>query len=669
MMKNTVLTLITSFSLVFLFSCKKEYGYDFENGYNTDNIEDTIHTNVDTSSDKIDYSKYTQARLFPGLMSEEEPRLEDHVVSIDLNYEEIRASDLRISVAPGNWQSTGVYAPAGELITIDVPAGVYGLTAQIGAHVVTSTSDIDFPQRDAEIYTRQVLFPGKNKLRNLYGGLIYILPARPLGQVVDLNFTGVAKAPSFKLGEMTNQEWFELVENSTVPWFELESRWICFTLETSKLKKADGTITIEDPTELMETWDKAIGEGYWEWTGMTEGNSDIRHRAPFNKWRIVHDVLFKDGVAQVSGYPIRARNSTNYFNQATNIEGVKYQNWGTYHEIGHNMQMGSTWSFNGNGEVTNNLFSFKVSKIFGKQSYKIAEVWNKAVPYINEPKSKTGLNWDAIDNDDYGYKSAGHDIRLMMWAQIFEKYGYDFMTYIYKRGREARFTSANNQSKIDFFYEALSEFTKTDMEPYLNHWGLYPSNISKKYISEEKEYPILTRDTWNFNPVDGTGGNNILIPELEKDDWEVISVSNAQNPYSGSNLLDGDESSIWHSCYNNCTVGSVPPGGNDVSWDIVIDLKEVKNISGFTLVQRNTGHQKNSPTAITLSVSNDNNSFTEIGEYSLSHTPEKQFVDLHSNQQKESFRYAKFTIKRSDLYGLSQGEMNTALAELGFYSL
>lgn len=81
-------------------SCSKDYGYNFENGYNTGNYEDTVSVNIDTDRFKIDYSKYTQARLFPGLMSEDEPRLENFLVQIDLAYEDIRNADLRIQVAP-----------------------------------------------------------------------------------------------------------------------------------------------------------------------------------------------------------------------------------------------------------------------------------------------------------------------------------------------------------------------------------------------------------------------------------------------------------------------------------------------------------------------------------------------------------------------------------------
>lgn len=535
--------------LAFLSSCSKEYKFDFENGFNKGEYEDTIQINIDTSRFKIDYSKYVQARLFPGLVGDKEPRLEEHIVSIDLNYEDILSSDLRISVAPGNWQSTGVYAPAGELIVVEVPVGVYGLTVQVGAHVSTSTNNIDFPQRDPVIFTKQTLFPGKNYVRNLYGGLVYILPSRPLGKIIDLKFSGVAKAPSFKLGEMTNDEWKEMIATSTVPWFELEGKRIVFTLETSKLKK----FKIEDPTLLMETWDKMIREGYWDWTGMTENNADIRHRAPFNKWRIVHDVLFASGVAQVSGYPVRARNNDNYFRQAIELESVKYANWGTYHELGHNMQMGSTWSFAGNGEITNNLFSFKVSMLNGRQSYKIAEVWHKAVPYIDATKhrgvAKDSINWASMSVKENKYNKDMNDIGLMMYAQIFEKYGYEFMTYIYKRAREARFTSANDQSKVDFFYEALSEYTKMDMEPYLTvGWGIFPSAVSKRYIAEEKELPILNTKVWKFNPVTGTGGEEPYDDSpYNKNSWQVaVSSNHVGDGGGGPALIDNDPTTFWH---------------------------------------------------------------------------------------------------------------------------
>lgn len=649
--------------------CTKKYGYDFENGFEIGNIEDTLGLNVNRDPMFIDRSKYTQARIFPGLMSEKEPRLENHKVIVDLDYVNVKSSDLRISVAPGNWQSTSMYAPAGELVTIDVPMGVYGLTAQIGAHVVSGAEGIPVPQRDLVVTNRQVLFPGKNFLRNLYGGLIYILPSAPLGRQIELAFSGTAQAPSFKLGVTNATTWEQEMRKSTVPWFEMEGNRIVFTMETAKAQKYG----VNNPQELMETWDKAIKEGYWDWTGLIEGSTDPKHKAPFNKWRIVHDVLFKEGVAQVSGYPVRARNNENYFRQATGIEGVKTANWGTYHEIGHNMQMGSTWSFAGNGEITNNLFSFGVARVFGHQSYKIAEVWHKAVPYIAEEKTKDGdnaVNWSTMMTNGNKYYSNSNDIGLMMYAQIFEQYGYDFMTYIYKRGREARFTSANDQSKVDFFYEALCEFTETDMEPYVNKWGLFISTVSKRYVSQTKGYPILELDAWNFNPVTRQGGNTSIVPPvvLDKTGWSATANSE-DSARPASRLIDNNlegTGGIWHP-------GATKP--NPYILTITTGASAV-TAKGFMLMQRPSGGNNHSNHAkkVTLEISNDNVEFTTLGTYDLLYAatagtgPEyaMQYINFHADRKRETFKYIRFKIAHADING--DANNNTVLTELGLFN-
>ncbi|MDR2272082.1 MAG: M60 family metallopeptidase [Sphingobacterium sp.] len=655
-------------------SCTKHYGYNFDNGFEINNIGDTLGLNVNRDPKFIDRSKYTQARIFPGLVDDKEPRLQNYKVMVDLNYVQVKGSDLRISVAPGNWQSTSMYAPAGELVVIDVPEGIYGLYAQIGSQTTTGSEGIPVPQRDLTIYSRQVLFPGKNYLRNLYGGLIYILPSAPLGRQVELAFSGVAKAPSFKLGVTDPLAWADEIKKSAVPWFELEGNRIVFTMETAKAQKYG----VSNPKELMEAWDKAIKEGYWDWTGLVEGSTDPKHRAPFNKWRIVHDVLFKDGVAQYSGFPVYARNNESYFRQATDIEGVKNTNWGTYHELGHNMQMGSTWSFAGNGEVTNNLFHFKVSRVFGHQSYKIAEVWSAAVPYIAEAKSKTGgINWASMDVDGNKYKNKSNDIRLMMWAQILERYGYDFMTYIYKRGRDARFTSVNDQSKVDFFYEALSEFTKVDMEPYLNQWGLYISTVSKQYISQTKAFPLLDRDVWNFNPVTHTGGNASTVAPvfLEKKDW--TADANSWDTRSGaqnrppSNLIDNNLTNTWHPCISGCTPPTNYPNTAvpDRTFVITIDTRGATDAKGFTLVQRhdsNTNHAKK----ITVEVGNSIDAFSSLGvfdlEYGSTAVGKEQVIYFDAEARTiRNFRYIRFKINKSDVNGDASG--NAALNELGLF--
>jgi len=484
-------------------ACTKEYGYDFENGYTTTEFPDTVTVDLDTSMYKIDRSKYIQARVFPGMISYDEPRVEDYPVDIDLNYIEVPSSDLRISVAPGNWTSTGMWAPAGELITIKVPEGVYGLQAQIGAHTDNLTGK-DPLQRDPIIYNRKQLFPGNNYLRNLYGGHVYILPPRPLGKVIQLSFTGTAKAPDFVLGKTTDAEWKEMIANTSVPWFELVGKRIVFTLELSKLKD----FPIASPTELMETWDRTIREAYWDWTGLKEGNPDPKHRAPFNKWRIVDDIQPSVG-AQHSGFPVVAMNTNGYFQQAVTVDLVKGSNWGTYHELGHNMQQGSTWNFDGNGEVTNNLFSFKVSQIYGKRHSNMLRSWDAAKTYVVRDSMEKRWVGETVWPGGAKPVNPTDDAKMSLYTQVFEKYGYEFMTYLYTAARNARFTSIDDQSKVDFFYERLSEFTKTDMYRFMREWGLEVSNTSRKKIAQE--FPKLSTKLWLYDPYNRTGGDEPII--------------------------------------------------------------------------------------------------------------------------------------------------------------
>jgi hypothetical protein len=481
MMRNLFKHILVLVIVGTAFGCTKNYGIQFPDGTTDDNHPvDTFDVAIDTSKFKIDRSQFIAARSFPGLVGIQEPRLKDYKVNLDLDYVQVKANDLRISVAPGGYFSTGLYAPAGELITIDVPEGIYLLQAQLGAHTDNLTGKESL-QRAPIIYTRQQLFPGKNYVRNLYGGTIWIIPYRSLGRKVELTFTGAVKSPDFVLGETTDAEWKAMIEKTTVPWFELRSKRLIFTLPTNKLKN----FPIPSPRALMQAWDDEILHGYWEWYGLSETTTDVRNRNPTLPWRDVHDIQPSVG-AQHSGYPVVAMATDGYFQQAITLDLVVGSNWGTYHEIGHNMQMGSTWSWPELGEVSNNLFSLKITNRHGYKHSIYKRIMPGAIAFttpVNATKSFT---------------TATLDDRMGMFIQIFERYGFDFMTYLCTEARMARFGANNDQDKKDFFYERLSEFTKKDMEPFMKQWGLYPSSVSKNKISAQ--FPLLTEQVWLLDP-------------------------------------------------------------------------------------------------------------------------------------------------------------------------
>ncbi|MBZ4188301.1 M60 family metallopeptidase [Niabella beijingensis] len=668
--KQSIFPLIL-FCIGILIACNKEYGFNFENGYTPTDFPDTVNYEVDTSV-KIDKSKYVAASVFPGLINPDEPRLQNYKVEIDLNYINVPAADLRISVAPQNWLSTGVWAPAGELVTVEVPDGIYGLEAQIGSHTDNLSGKPEL-KRDPLIYNRKQLFPGKNYLRNLYGGLIYIIPSKPTGSVVPVTFSGVAKSASFFLGKTTDSEWKELVSKTSVPFFELVGTRIVFTLEVAKLKSAP----ISSPTELMTLWDKTIKEVYWDWYGLTEGNPDVKNRAPVNQWRIVHDVQPSVG-AQHSGFPVVAMNTMNYFTQAVTPELVRTSNWGTFHELGHNMQMHSTWTFGGNGEVSNNLFSFKNAQRNSYRHGNELRSWNAALPYVSLDSSKklwTGTGTNISNPTD--------DAKMSFYTQIFEKYGYDFMTYLCIAARNARFTSIDDQSKTDFYYERLCEFTQTDMYRFMREWGLKISQTSRNVIAG-KGYPKLRTNLWMYNPYTRTGGDQSIVPRKEFGEgkpgpalgWVIDSITNVRGnndgtvntTYQASNLLDGDINTIWHSCFNGCVVGYDP--GTKTLYPFKAAVKTGNapvTADGFYIVQRQNGNS-NHMEKITIQISMDGSSWQTLGVFPLKTAANssaaealaKQYIDLQNPVTFQYFRYV-WDAPPAD------ANKNSAFAEMGAY--
>ncbi|MBC9932280.1 M60 family metallopeptidase [Chitinophaga qingshengii] len=473
------------FFLCLLFAtmgCSKKYGYDFKNGFETEPKKDTVTMDLDTSMYKVDRSQYTQARVFPGMMDVTEPRLKDYKITLNLAYMQVRSGDLRVSVTPQPYFSTGLFAPAGELLTIDVPEGIYGLQANVGAHT-DNLAGVSPLKRAEIIYTRTQLFPGRNYIRNLYGGTIWIIAARSLDKTVTLNVSGAAKSADFVLGETTDADWLEQVKKTTVPWLELRGKRMVLTIPKDRLQR----YPLESPTLLMQEWDKVIALDYNQWLGLSDTATDIRHLAPQLPWRIVMDVQPVVGYAH-SGFPVVCMMDDNWFRQITSADALTHgANWGAFHEIGHNMQQGGVWSWPELGEVSNNLYSFKVDKRNGIRRGNFNTAIAIGLPFA-ATVSATKKYADLTDLTG----------RLAPFIQIFEKYGYGFFTELHIRARNARFTSINTQDKVDFFYECLCDYTTKDMEPFMNAWGLYISNISKGKMSAK--YPLLTEQVWKYDP-------------------------------------------------------------------------------------------------------------------------------------------------------------------------
>lgn len=648
---------------------KNDFGY-LKDPTNADKGLDSVHLVVDTSRGNIDKSKYLQAAIFPGLVCVSEPRI-TKTINLDLFY--VKSEDLRISVLPKPQFSTGFYAAPGELVTITIPDGVYNLSVQIGAWT-DNVGSVPNAQRDPIIYSMTKLVPGKNYVRNLYGGHIYIVPSSPSATPMPITFENVVESPDFVLGVTNPDEWRQKLIKSCVPYLELRGKYMVFTV------RRDYAISypIPDPVQLMKEWDKGIKEDYYGWTGLEENPADPRDESPRLPYRVVLDVNISVGYGH-SGFAIMAINDSYWQRSITDINNLRNASvWGVYHEIGHNFQQHNYWSWPILIEVTPNLESFKLSK---RMSDAGLGTWPAKHPAI-EPSFASALQFAASSNakdfDNSSDPILGNNpfARLTPFIQMFDKIpanwgypgqpdGWGIMAALHKRARRAVRPSSTTLSKHDFLYETVSEYTRKDWQLFFRQWGISLSSTAMARIAE-KEYPLMLQEIWKYNPVTRTGGDTYLTYNSDpynSSGWSIIAFSSqeatGEGPPNGlaNAILDGNLNTFWHSQWNGAT--AQPPHS------ITIDFAPISTkpllFSGFKYAHRNGMARR--ALRVNLEISNNNSTWTTItgSPFTLAAVNGYQTFTFASPV---TARYIRLKINAADI---ADGTAFAALAEFSVF--
>lgn len=615
-MKNALNKIVTvAIAAAFMASCGKKSDFSYlQDASKLNKGQDSVHLTVDTSKGSIDKSKYLQASIFPGLICVTEPRI-TKTINLDLFY--VKSEDLRISVLPRPQFSTGFYAAPGELVTITVPDGVYDLNAQIGAWT-DNVSNIQNAQRDGIIFTQTKLIPGKNYLRNLYGGHIYILPSSPRSTPLPLTFENVVESPDFVLGVTDPAVWKDKLAKSCVPYLELRSKYMIFTIRRDYAIR----YPIADPVQLMTEWDNGIKEDFYGWTGLEENPADPLDRSPQLPYRVVLDVNISAGYGH-SGFPIMAINDTYWQTTVTDVSNLRSSEvWGLYHEIGHNFQQTSYWSWPVLGETTNNLFSFKLAKRMSTLGLGTWPAKHPALPSSGALALQFAASADGskdFDNSSDATIGSNPFARLIPFLQIFDKIpanwgypgqgdGWGIMTELYKRSRRAVRPSASTLSKHDFVYETVSDYTRKDWQLFFRQWGISLSTTAIARVTA-KGYPMMLQEIWKYDPYTRTGGNTTIDP-YSGTAWAILSFSSqeatGEGPPNGlaTAIIDGNLSTFWHSQWNGTT--AQPP--HIITIDLGAVTKLPLTFSGFKYAHRSSLARR--ATRVNIEVSNNNSTWT-----------------------------------------------------------
>jgi len=395
---------------------------------------------------------HPSAKFFPGEVPPDAPRVKK-VVEVDTNVPD--------------WHSTGLYAPAGEVLTIRVPeeAAGKGLAVRIGAHSDTLWH-LPIWRRCPDICRTFPLDKLETKVSSAFGGLVYIVVPRGcrLGKV-RVEIDGAVEAPFFVLGETSLDEWRRKIRNRLAPWAELATDRIVLTVPSEVVRNLD------DPEEVMRFWNEVL-DACAELAAIPQK----RERPE----RIVADVQISAGYMH-SGYPIMthldaAKVMVDIACLMTNSHGAV---WGLFHEIGHNHQS-PDWTFEGTGEVTVNLFTLyvldKVCKIPPERTRK--ELSREGRVEAIRRYIGAGAKFEDWKRDPF--------LALIMYVQIQEAFGWDAFKKVFAEYRELKPNERprTDDEKRDQWLVRLSRTVGRNLSRFFEVWGVPVSEQAKQVVSD-----------------------------------------------------------------------------------------------------------------------------------------------------------------------------------------
>lgn len=386
---------------------------------------------------------------FPGKADESAPRI---------------AADVKINPAIPGWTSTGLYAAAGETITVSLPAGAAdrGYAVRIGCHSDT-LYHLDKWERAPDITRSVPLATAETKTASAFGGMVYIeMPDRAASDAAfTVKIAGGLAAPLFVLGQDDDAKWNSDIKKRPAPWAELACDKIIITCP------AETARAINNPSMLMDFWKKVV-----------EAQDDISNQAAERKRpeRIVADVQISAGYMH-SGYPIMVPVSAAA--EMTTLTRLKFPGWGFYHEIGHNHQR-RTFTFDGAGEVTNNVIGMYCYEAVLKKDWLIGHGG------ISEQARREHIKKIKAASDKWAVWKSDPFLALTTYIQLVQAFGWEsWRKYLHSFADESFGPPPDNDGEArDQFLIRYSKIVKKNLCPFFDAWGIPASSGARAAVAK-----------------------------------------------------------------------------------------------------------------------------------------------------------------------------------------
>ncbi len=370
-----------------------------------------------------------------------------------------------IDTAVPNWHSTGLYAPAGQVITVTLPPGEKeaaqaGLRVRIGCHA-DELWHHDQWRRVPRISMSWPIDSERVTVASAFGGLIYIeVPEKAKLDTLNLTVSGGVESPWFVLGETSNADWAARIRDLPAPWAELASDRVILTIPSDVARK------IDDPQAIMEHWVRIL-DADAELAGLS------RER-PYPQ-RYVADTQISAGYMH-AGYPIMTHLDAASF--MTDPKGLVEKGWGPYHEMGHNHQQGM-WTFEGTGEVTCNIFTLYVlENVCGVDDASRQKVFGEDAVKARANYLESGARFETWKREPF--------LALQMYAQLRLAFGWDAYRKVFAEygSLPADQRPRTDEEKRDQWLVRMSRAVSKDLGPFFEAWGVPTSAAARDSIKD-----------------------------------------------------------------------------------------------------------------------------------------------------------------------------------------
>lgn len=392
---------------------------------------------------------YPSAASFPGAVAKDAPHI---------------TRSIPIVGGAARWVSTGLYAPPGSVVTITAPdKASQSCAVRIGSHTDTLWH---LPQweRFPDISMRRPLSAETTRIASPFGGLIYVDVPEELSKATasSVTISGAVAAPYFIRGVTSLADWKATIRNTPGPWAELAGNNVILTVPSSVVRDLD------DPEALMVYWDEVMDRCYELYAEP--------HRPRPERYCV--DRQISAGYMH-SGYPIMTGDDVaKTFVELAVLRSPTGKVWGFYHEMGHNFQEGE-WTFDGTGEVTNNLFS-----LYGAE--KINGITAGAHPNMASDKIKARFAAYLKNGAKYEEWKSDPFLALFMYVQVQKTFGWSPFTRVFAeyRALPRNQRPRTDDEKRDQWMVRLSRATGKNLAPFFQSWGVPTSEKARQSLSD-----------------------------------------------------------------------------------------------------------------------------------------------------------------------------------------